>query len=280
MFPEYDFIVCTCIYNRTNTLKPYMESLLKNKNKNKFHIYLVVNFDELWPKHQALDDVRVALNSVDWQSVGLTHREAQDYYDILPTPNLGLSGYNLGLEIGKTFNNTPVLCCNDDTVFPPKFNKLLEYPITAILEGKEVTIDPNKIGAIGPCYNNKVIGCMKHQEYKENNNKFLQVDFIVGHCQLITSNALRKGFRYDSDLCTGFGPYDIAQSMIMLSLELNIFVNPNLCFTFPEDKESHFHCNKPQKWDHLKSGWDKMQKNLENFQLEQKKKYGFNKWYF
>lgn len=281
MLPNYEFIVCSCIYNRTNSLKTYMESLLTPENrKHNFHIYLVLNFDELWPKHQAIDDTCHALNNVDWQSIGLTAREAKDWYDVLPTPNLGLSGYNLGLEIGKTLNYTPVLCMNDDVIVDKSIFKLLEYP-TEVFRDKILTpIRQETIGAIGPCYDSKCVGCMVHQEYKPENKGYRWSDYLVGHAQLITPYALKKDFRYPANLCCGFGAYDVAQSMILLSLELNLLVNYEVYCTFPDNKESHFHNGLSNRWDKLNKPWKEMTQKLDKFQEKHKEKYGFNKWYF
>lgn len=280
MYPKYDVIICTNVYNRTHTLASYMEAFLSNtKKETRYHIYFIANYDEMWSKGTALDEIRYDLDMVDWVKFGLTAFDGKTMYDVMSTPNIGLSGYNLGIELGKTLN-CPVLCMNDDTLVPKGWEKLLEMPKTAVLEGKEVQIDPSKVGIIGPTYTN--CGAMTHQKYNPTETGYLQCDFTVGHCQLVTLNAIKKGFRYDSEKCLGFGPYDIAASVINCSLELNSFVCKGLPFDFPESKESHFHNGSHEKFDaKLTPIWKDMQSRLEAFQKDiHVAKYGHNKWYF
>ena len=294
MLPQNDFIISTCIYNRTNSIKTYMESLLTPENRKsiyKFHIYLTLNFDELWPKHQAIDDMSFALGQVDWQKLGLTAREAKDWYDVLPTPNIGLSGYNLGFEISKSTNYCHVLCCNDDTVFPKEqwMSKLLVLPtevyydskgsLAALSSKQKIKIRPESIGIVAPTYIH--CGSMRHQQYQPDEDFYIVGDFCVGHVQMVTTNALRKGFRYEPAQCTGFGSYDIYQSMWMCANELNTVMHHSLPFDFPESKESHFHNGLSNRWDNkLSSVWKGMTANLDVYQAEHIKKHNGNKWFW
>ncbi len=281
MFPKYDLIVCTNVYHRTSTIKDYMEAFLANtKKETKYHIYFVVNYDEQWPKGAALDDMDYALNQVDWIKYGMEQFDGKQLYSILCIPNIGLSGFNIGLEIGKTLNYTPVLCINDDTLPCLGWEKLLTYPKIAIREGKEVPIREETIGVLAPTYIN--CGSMKFQQFIKNKNHFTWGDYVVGHAQLITPHALKKNFRYDSEQCQGWGAYDIFQSMKILSLELNLIINHGVGFDFPNSEESHFHEFNPEKF-HVKLDplWKEMQNKMETFQKNVHiKKYGFNKWYF
>jgi hypothetical protein len=147
-------------------------------------------------------------------------------------------------------------------------------------EGKEVEIDPNTIGVIGPCYIEP--GSMQHQKYDPNKHGYTNYDFVCGHAQLVTTNALKKVFTYNPNICRTFGAFDVYQSMWMCANDMNTLVCYDTCFDFPNSKESHFSDGKDiEKWTKkYDSGWKEMQKNLEEYQQEHIRKHGYNKWYF
>lgn len=266
-----DVIIGTCIYNRTHTLKTYFESLIKN-TEVKYRVYLIVNFDELWPEEVALREITKICEEISLP-------ENLDV-NIIFTDNLGLMGYNIPLEFGRIYD-IPVLLCNDDTIFAKDWTThLLNENITMVeREGKQVPINPKTIGCIGPCYVEP--GCMKHQKFWPAHRGYKQGDFVVGHVQLITREALRRGFTFDPNLCSIFGPFDIYQSMKLLSMELNVVISQECCFDFPDSKESHFHNGDHQRFsDKFSNMWKEMQERLNNFQKLHIAKYGFNKQYF
>lgn len=273
-----EVVICTNIYNRYNTLNSYLESFSRSLliNPIKHEMIFVVNEDNNWNHCEAKSILQRMLDDVyEKQGVNAT---------VLDVSNLGLMGYNIGLEIGRMYE-CPVLCCNDDVVFPSNWSNLLTLPkkATRINETtqlpEEKAIKPESIGVIGPCYVEP--GCMKHQKYDENRKNYDWVDYIVGHCQLVTTNAIKKGFTYEPEICTKFGPYDVYQSMWMCSHELNTLVNREVCFDFPNSKESHFHQGNDQKFNGILGNcWNTMDSNLTAYQNKHKQKWGYNKWYF
>lgn len=264
-----DFLIGTCIYNRTKTLKYYMDSLLENTN-GKFHIEFIVNHDEMWKEDKALEEISAQLENYPTELMSIT-----------VSPNCGLLGYNIALNEAKLQDFTPILLCNDDTVFTTKDwdKKLLQYPNKSLREGKEVNVNSEKVGFIGPTYQSP--GSMRHQQYSNNIHGFNQVDFLSGHATLVTKNALNKNFEFDPKYCEIFGPFDIFLSMWTCYNELNTYVNHDVCFDFPNSQESHFHEGDYGKFtEKLKPMWDKMQKQLEEYQKLHIAKHGFNKWYY
>lgn len=265
---DFDFIICTNVYNRVDTLPHYFKSLKENTSFSKrFHVYMIVNYDKDW---------------MPWGRYGNEFTDSllesedldPDCFSQVWTPNVGLLGYNIGFTFARNFGNCPVVCCNDDTVFATRDwdTKLLTLPTKVMREGVEVPIRPESIGAIGPCYVNP--GCMKHQKYDDTQHGFTQHNFIVGHSQLVTTAAIEKGFMYYPEICSKFGPFDIAQSMFMLDKQLNLLVNHDVCMDFPNSQESHFHEGDPGRWDYLRAEWQGMQQRLEAFQAKYKERNG------
>lgn len=267
-----DVIIGTCIYNRTWTIPNFIKSLHESTKHLNYRLELVLNFDEMWPREVGFPQVNEQLSKIT--------EEERNHIGIWSLDNEGLQGFNVVLKRGA-IHDVPVLLCNDDVLIPEGWTEyLMKEDITTVMrEGKEVEIDPNSIGCIGPCYVEP--GSMQHQKMDMDKHGYTNVDFVVGHAQLITRNAIRKGFTFDPNICTIFGPFDVYQSMKLLSLDMNILVSQDCCFDFPESKESHFHNGDHQKFaSKFTPIWQKMQENINAFQKEHIAKHGYNKWYF
>lgn len=265
-----DVIICTCIYNRTSTLESYIKSLFSSDyGDTKFHIYFIINYDEIFPKQKAVNETYAILQDYD-----------SSKFTFFVTENIGLTGgFNIGINCAKYLGNIPIILANDDICWPKNWTKLLELPNKAMLEGKEVNINPESIGCIAGTY--KDCGAMRHQLYDENKKGYTIFDYVVGHCQLITSSALKKGFEFDPKVCNLFGPADIYQSVRLLYDELNLLVCHDVCFDFHKNENSHFSEGDSGKFtEKLTPMWNDMQYKTMEFQKLHIAKHGFNKWNF
>lgn len=270
-------IIGTCVYNRTWTLPHYFKAL-QEKTKNPFHVYLIVNYDELWSEKEAKDAVfRVQLECREKDLVS-------NPVTIVFTYNLGLGGgYNIALEAAKNLD-VPCFLCNDDVI--PLTNDWDEILLTMPTEEIEVyqhgmkKIRPESIGVVAPTYVN--FGCMGHQKVDPQNlvSPYFGCDYVVGHSQMITLNAIRKDFKFESEYCTQFGPMDIFQSEWMGYHELNTIVNKKVVFDFPNSEESAFSCGDNKFSEKLTPVWQQMSLNLEKYRKMKIDKFGFNKWWY
>lgn len=266
------FVIGTCVYNRTHTLPAYFKALAE-KTKNPFHLYLVVNYDELWTEAEA----NKAMNEV--MTLDNVFPES---YTVIYTPNLGLQGYNIALEAAKILD-VPCFLCNDDInpITQDWDEELLTIPTEAnVYQQGLKTIRPETVGVLAPTYVNA--GCNLYQEYKENpTERWYGSVSCIGHAQMITLNAVRKDFKFESEWCGIFGPFDIFQANWMAYHSLNTVVCRRVCFDFPNSQESAFSNGKPEKFTaKLTPIWEKMHNLIHKEYREMHlAKYGFNKWW-
>lgn len=263
----FDVSICTCIYNRTWTLPHYMKSLLET-TKGCYHLLFILNYDNNFPHDLALERFEKEMKPFGKN------------YDLYIVPNCGLKGFNYGIEAGKHYK-CPVMLCNDDTVFGQDWERwLLNTEISKVnRDGQDVEIDPNSVGVVAPCYFDP--GCMKHQRYNSmDEHNYSQHYFVVGHAQVITKAALDKHFEFKDEYCTKYGPFDLYQATMMQYLGLNQIVARRTCFSFPNDKESHFHDGDPGKFTHLTGQWAEMENNVKQLKQDVIRKWGSDKWAF
>ncbi len=275
MKPE--IVICTNIYNRTQTLPSYFDSFCKATSKP-CHLMFNVNYDELWPEEEARNAVSLAFDAYDEDHLkNYGHTISINYI-----PNTGLMGYNLGITLAKIYD-VPVLLCNDDVVFGEGWcDALTKLPEEVLMDGFLVKVDPKSIGAVGPVYVHP--GSMRHQEFNPSmqGTPYRLVDFVVGHATLLTVNAVRAGVDFDPKHCQIYGPMDVFLSQNLILHELNTLVCYDTCFDFYDSKESAFHNGDSNKFrEKLTPLWNKMADHLKNeFQPLNNKKWGYNRWSF
>lgn len=279
-----EVVICTCVYNRfEKTLPSYLKSLEESMEGVNYIVYLILNTDDKF-KAETFYKSGFFLDTL------CDPNRDNSRIQIIETPNTGLMGYNIGLEFGRIYDCS-VMLCNDDTVFDKCWYELLHVSRGCdchglqveshyvMKENKEIEIRPETIGVIAPCYVNP--GCMKHQKYDVNKSGFTAVDFCVGHAQVITREAVRAGFTFDPKICELFGPFDVYQSMWMQHHGFNILISQDCCFDFPNSVESHYHEGAVEKFADFNEPWKKMENKLmKEYQPIHIAKHGFNKWFF
>lgn len=272
------FVIGTNIYFRTWALPHYFKAFAE-KTKNPFHLYLIVNYDELWAREEAENSISKVIESL------ALNLDKKNEYSFIYSYNLGLGGgYNMALEAAKNLD-VPCFLCNDDVM--PITQDWDELLLTMPTEEIEVyqhgmkKIRPESVGCVGPTYVN--FGCMGHQKVDQNNpiSPYYGCDYVVGHAQMITLNAVRKDFKFESEYCTKYGAMDIWQSEWMGMHELNTIVNKKVVFDFPNSAESSFCGTDSAKFvNKITPQWEQMSANLKKYRDLKEAKFGFNKWWF